>query len=301
MEASVPTINLSSNQVQGHFRVQVVVPLIKELQVPQKRSSLALPLSDRSLYKDLLAPKKVSEHLGRNSTYQLQEDVITRIRNEIEYLKNSIPCTYNSAIFARINANDIADMQFLVTGRTNSPFASGLFLLKSRVPPFYPSDPPKMTLKTMSNKVKFNSMICKSGKVSESFFNEGKWNPNSGSISDLVVTIQKHLLSEFKNSNSVVVAYATIKFGMIEMLKAPPEPFAEVVKTHFVLKKRDILVGLNEWLEGTNLELPENEIKSTLQHNIWVVKDFFRTGIRGAFQEAILELKQLLEGLPPIN
>lgn len=36
---------------------------------------------------------------------------------------------------------------------------------------------------------------------------------------------------------------------MLGNLKAPPEPFADVIRTHFCLKGRSIMKQLDEWLE----------------------------------------------------
>lgn len=81
-------------------------------------------------------------------------------------------------------------------------------------------------------------------------------------------------------------------FQMLGMLKNPPEPFADVIRTHFKLKARSLLKQLDDWLA-----LDDN--KGTASDGAQFVGSRLTQagGSSNAFKRDVAELKTLLSNL----
>ena len=75
---------------------------------------------------------------------------------------------------------------------------------------------------------------------------------------------------------------------MLGMLKNPPEPFEEVIRTHFRLKSRSIMQQLDKWLE-------EDDGKPTTADGANLPKS--ASGSSNGFEADVIELKTLLQRL----
>lgn len=78
---------------------------------------------------------------------------------------------------------------------------------------------------------------------------------------------------------------------MLGNLKAPPEPFADVVRTHFRLKARSIIAQLDKWLSDDDSAATMGDGASQQQP-----KAVASTSSNG-FAEDVAELKALLTKL----
>lgn len=75
---------------------------------------------------------------------------------------------------------------------------------------------------------------------------------------------------------------------MLGNLKAPPEPFADVIRTHFCLKGRSIMKQLDEWLE-------QDDARSLQADGGFVnPKTAVAASSSNGFAEDVAELKLLL-------
>lgn len=79
---------------------------------------------------------------------------------------------------------------------------------------------------------------------------------------------------------------------MLGNLKAPPEPFADVIKTHFRLKARSLFKQLDEWLEL-------DDGRSLDGQNGGGQLNSAGTGAGQALRRDVKELKALLLKLDP--
>jgi hypothetical protein len=75
---------------------------------------------------------------------------------------------------------------------------------------------------------------------------------------------------------------------MLGNLKAPPEPFSDIIGTHFRLKARSISVQLDEWLKL-------DDGKATMPDGAY--SGGRAEGSASAFTKDVEELKQLLREL----
>ena len=58
--------------------------------------------------------------------------------------------------------------------------------------------------------------------------------------------LEKNALENVTYCN--IVRYNNIKYAMIDMLRNPPPEFADVIKSHFKIKKSEILRTMEDWL-----------------------------------------------------
>ena len=77
---------------------------------------------------------------------------------------------------------------------------------------------------------------------------------------------------------------------MLGNLKAPPEPFADVIRTHFRLKARSICEQLDKWLA-------EDDGASTVGDGAFHQKTSPASGSSNGLAEDVTELKALLTKL----
>ena len=76
---------------------------------------------------------------------------------------------------------------------------------------------------------------------------------------------------------------------MLQNLKAPPEPFADVIRTHFRLKARSIAAQLDKWLA-------EDDGATTAGDGAFQQKAV-ASGSSNGFAQDVAELKALLAKL----
>lgn len=199
-----------------------------------------------------------------------------RINTEIKMLSKNLPLNYTNSIFLKYDESRMDLMKSLIIGSDDTPYANGVFLYDIFLDDTYPSSPPKMNLITTGNNtIRFNPNLYTNGYICLSLLgtwsgdNIEKWNSQTSNILQILLSIQSIVMSDGvyfnepgyatdKNSQtnkalnlgySNIVRYATVKFAMNEQIKKIPRGFEEIVRTHFVFKKEDILKTCYKWLE----------------------------------------------------
>jgi len=199
---------------------------------------------------------------------------IRRLATEFSDLSKSLPISGDSSVFMRVHSSKMGFAQMLIIAPEGTPYAHGCFLFDVYFPQSYPNTPPKVNLQTTGGgSHRFNPNLYDSGYVCLSLLGtwagqKGEtWSPKTSTFLQLAVSIQSLIFVPepyfnepgyessigTPNGQSQSAAYsanqqqATVHFAMIDMLKTPPTPFAEVVRTHFYLKKAKIIAQAEQW------------------------------------------------------
>lgn len=127
--------------------------------------------------------------------------------------------------------------------------------------------------------MRFNPNLYNCGKVCLSILNtwhgrpEEKWNGKTSSFLQVLVSIQSLILVAepyfnepgYERSRGTPcgtiasrdydanIRRASVRWGMLDMLRRPPECFREVVLNHFYLKKDEIIRQVSDWIAEMTL------------------------------------------------
>nr|XP_039254574.1 baculoviral IAP repeat-containing protein 6-like [Styela clava] len=217
-----------------------------------------------------------------------------RLAQETVTLSNSLPLSHSSTVFVRCDEERLDVMKVLITGPSETPYANGCFEFDVFFPSDYNNSPPLVNLQTTGNhSVRFNPNLYNDGKVCLSILNtwhgrpEEKWNPQTSSFLQILVSIQSLILvsepyfnepgyersrgtpagkqsSQEYDSN---IQQATVKWGMLEQLKNPSPCFKEVIEHHFWLKRTEILAQCDQWLADLKQQANERHGRRNIAHN----------------------------------
>jgi ubiquitin-protein ligase len=192
---------------------------------------------------------------GQAQQASLGRQALRRIASELTDL-STMACLESNAIFVTVCESRMNVMKVLITGAESTPFSSGCFLFDMFLPSDYPQAPPKMYFCTTGRgAVRLTPNLYNNGKVCLSLLGtwEGQssesWTQDSSllqvltSIQALVLvpgvyftepgfedkqgTARGHRLNE---GYANISRYATLKYGMIDMLKTPPREFASIIR-----------------------------------------------------------------------
>ncbi|GAB1609836.1 baculoviral IAP repeat-containing protein 6-like isoform X2 [Argonauta hians] len=198
-----------------------------------------------------------------------------RLAQEAVTLSTSLPLSASSSVFVRCDEDRLDIMKVLITGPADTPYANGCFEFDVYFPQDYPVSPPFINLETTGNhSVRFNPNLYNDGKVCLSVLNtwhgrpEEKWNPQTSSFLQVLVSIQSLILvSEpyfnepgYERSRGTPsgtassreydanIRQATVKWAMLEQIRDPSPCFKEVIQNHFWLKRHEILSQCEQWM-----------------------------------------------------
>ncbi|XP_029637353.1 baculoviral IAP repeat-containing protein 6 isoform X1 [Octopus sinensis] len=198
-----------------------------------------------------------------------------RLAQEAVTLSTSLPLSASSSVFVRCDEDRLDIMKVLITGPADTPYANGCFEFDVYFPQDYPISPPFINLETTGNhSVRFNPNLYNDGKVCLSVLNtwhgrpEEKWNPQTSSFLQVLVSIQSLILvSEpyfnepgYERSRGTPsgtassreydanIRQATVKWAMLEQIRDPSPCFKEVIQNHFWLKRHEILSQCEQWI-----------------------------------------------------
>lgn len=245
-----------------------------------------------------------------------------RLAQEAVTLSSSLPLSYSSSVFVRTDVDRLDIMKVLITGPEDTPYANGCFEFDVYFPVDYPTSPLHINLQTTGEgRVRFNPNLYQDGKVCLSILNtwhgrpEEKWNPQTSSLLQVLVSIQSLIfVSEpyfnepgYERSRGTPTAMqnsreydaniraATVRWAMLNQLRNPSPCFKEVVERHFWLKHKEIMEQVDGWI--TNMEsLSENRrTGKNIAHNT--------VGLKKNFQLLKEEFRKMtpppgLEGVP---
>ncbi|KAJ3610431.1 hypothetical protein NHX12_022523, partial [Muraenolepis orangiensis] len=178
-----------------------------------------------------------------------------RLAQEAVTLSTSLPLSASSSVFVRCDEERLDIMKVLITGPADTPYANGCFEFDVYFPQDYPNSPPLVNLETTGgHSVRFNPNLYNDGKVCLSILNtwhgrpEEKWNPQTSSFLQVLVSVQSLILvSEpyfnepgYERSRGTPsgtqssreydgnIRQASVKWAMLEQLRNLSSCFREV-------------------------------------------------------------------------
>ena len=252
-------------------------------------------ISNNSLsYCDILAEYQLGEITFDKYNYNDENsnptnECIKSISKEISSLSTSLPLDYDSSIFLKYDENNIQHLKSLIIGPKDTPYENGCFIFDIFIPNNYPNEPPLINLEiTGNNKVRFNPNLYESGKVCLSLlgtwsgFNSEKWNKDTSTLLQVLISIQSLILIEnpyfnepshetligtkegdLENANYNNDIYGhTIKWAINDLIENPHYEFETIINEHFKFKRNDIIKTLDRWKEESpNNKLLDEQIK----------------------------------------
>jgi ubiquitin-protein ligase len=204
-----------------------------------------------------------------------KKSMLKRLLKEQASFNNVLPLHRSSSVFVRVDANQPAAMQAVITGPEGTPYAHGCFLFDIYCGE-YPASPPKVNLSTTGHgAVRFNPNLYNCGKVCLSLIGtwEGradeKWDSKMSTLLQLFVSIQSLIFVEepyynepgyeanmksesgkrYSSGYNKNIRKQTSKWAILDQLQNPPKGFEEVIKNHFILKKAEVLEQTKEWMK----------------------------------------------------
>ncbi|OCH94539.1 ubiquitin conjugating enzyme family protein [Obba rivulosa] len=230
------------------------------------------------------------------------------IAKELAVLTTNLPVAWNSSVFLRVDETRVDVIKALITGPEGTPYYNGCFLFDIFLGPSYNTSPPNVKyMTTGGGKFRFNPNLYADGKVCLSLLGTWSgpgWIPGKSTLLQVLISIQSMILCEEPYLNepgwasgagtaesraySANIRRMVVKIAMLGMLKNPPEPFEDVIRTHFRLKARSIIAQVDKWLT-------EDDGKPTLPDGANLPKT--AGGSNNGFQTDVTELKTLLHQL----
>ncbi|KXN90251.1 Baculoviral IAP repeat-containing protein 6, partial [Leucoagaricus sp. SymC.cos] len=185
------------------------------------------------------------------------------IAKELAILSTNLPVAWDSSIFLRVDETRVDVIKALITGPEGTPYLFDIFL-----GPSYNQLPPSVKyMTTNGGKFRFNPNLYADGKVCLSLLGTWSgpgWVAGKSTLLQVLISIQSMILCDEPYLNepgwasdggtpqslaySANVRRMVVKTAMLGNLRNPPEPFEEVIRTHFRLKARSISAQLDEWL-----------------------------------------------------
>ncbi|KDR83771.1 hypothetical protein GALMADRAFT_236136 [Galerina marginata CBS 339.88] len=190
------------------------------------------------------------------------------IAKELAILTTNLPVSWGSSIFLRVDETRVDVIKALITGPEGTPYHNGCFLFDIFLGPSYNQSPPSVKyMTTNGGKFRFNPNLYADGKVCLSLLGTWQgpgWVSGKSTLLQVLISIQSMILCDEPYLNepawsssggtpqsqaySANVRRMVVKTAMLGNLKNPPEPFADVIQTHFRLKARSIFSQLDKWL-----------------------------------------------------
>ncbi|OSX59536.1 hypothetical protein POSPLADRAFT_1067248 [Postia placenta MAD-698-R-SB12] len=190
------------------------------------------------------------------------------IAKELAVLTTNLPVAWNSSIFLRVDETRVDIIKVLITGPEGTPYYNGCYLFDVFLGANYNQSPPNVKyMTTNGGKYRFNPNLYADGKVCLSLLGTWAgpgWIAGKSTLLQVLISIQSMILCEEPYLNepgwagsagtpqsraySANVRRMVVRTAMLGNLKNPPEPFEDVIRTHYRLKARSIMKQLDEWL-----------------------------------------------------
>jgi len=230
------------------------------------------------------------------------------IAKELAVLTTNLPVAWDSSIFLRVDESRVDIIKALIIGPEGTPYQNGCFLFDIFLGHNYNQLPPSVKyMTTNGGKFRFNPNLYADGKVCLSLLGTWAgpgWVAGKSTLLQVLISIQSMILCEEPYLNepgwasssgtpqsmaySANIRRMVIKTAMLGNLKNPPEPFGDIIRTHFRLKARSVSAQLDQWLSQDDGLQTVNDGASG------------RTGQGGStngLQADIEELKRVMEQL----
>lgn len=190
------------------------------------------------------------------------------IAKELAILSTNLPVAWDSSIILRVDETRVDVIKALITGPEGTPYYNGCYLFDIFLGPSYNQLPPSVKyMTTNGGKYRFNPNLYADGKVCLSLLGTWSgpgWVAGKSTLLQVLISIQSMILCDEPYLNepgwasdggtpqslaySANVRRMVVKTAMLGNLRDPPEPFEDVIRTHFRLKARSIKTQLDEWL-----------------------------------------------------
>ncbi|KAI5116954.1 hypothetical protein M0805_001927 [Coniferiporia weirii] len=190
------------------------------------------------------------------------------IAKELAILTTNLPVAWNSSILLRVDESRVDIIKALITGPEGTPYYNGCYVFDIFLGTNYNQAPPSVKyMTTNGGKYRFNPNLYADGKVCLSLLGTWTgpgWVSGKSTLLQVLVSIQSMILCDepylnepgwsseagtpASNAYSANLRRMVVNTAMLGNLKNPPEPFADVIRTHFRLKARSITAQLDEWL-----------------------------------------------------
>ncbi|KAF5387646.1 hypothetical protein D9615_000388 [Tricholomella constricta] len=191
------------------------------------------------------------------------------IAKELAILTTNLPVAWDSSIFLRVDETRVDVIKALITGPEGTPYYNGCYLFDIFLGPSYNQAPPSVKyMTTNGGKFRFNPNLYADGKVCLSLLGTWAgpgWVSGRSTLLQVLISIQSMILCDEPYLNepgwaqsagtpqshaySANVRRMVVKTAMLGNLKSPPEPFGDIIRTHFRLKARSIATQLDSWLQ----------------------------------------------------
>ena len=273
-----------SDDKSNEFLNKIIIIYMKKYKVEIKKEIVIHDIKEK--YCDIMKKLQFGNyeipeyHYFYKNNTKLNQSGIIRVLSEISSFKSVLPINWESSIWVRVSKSKFNIFSFLISGPKDTPYENGLFEFHASFSVDYPNTVPEVIIHTTDNgKFRFNPNLYANGKVCLSLLgtwsgqDEEKWNAKTSTFLQVMVSIQSLILVEkpFFNepgyekemhtdkgkNNSIKynqnIHPNTIKLGMIDMIKNPPQGFEEVVKNHFSMKKEEIINTTLLWTDQSIL------------------------------------------------
>ncbi|KIJ70500.1 hypothetical protein HYDPIDRAFT_79185 [Hydnomerulius pinastri MD-312] len=190
------------------------------------------------------------------------------IAKELAVLTTNLPVAWDSSIFLRVDENRVDIIKALIIGPEGTPYQDGCFLFDIFLGASYNQSPPSVKyMTTNGGKYRFNPNLYADGKVCLSLLGTWSgpgWVSGRSTLLQVLISIQSMILCDEPYLNepgwangggtpqskaySANVRRMVVRTAMLGNLKAPPEPFSDVIRTHYRLKGQAISAQLDKWL-----------------------------------------------------
>ncbi|KYO23915.1 baculoviral IAP repeat-containing protein 6 isoform D [Alligator mississippiensis] len=222
-----------------------------------------------------------------------------RLAQEAVTLSTSLPLSSSSSVFVRCDEERLDIMKVLITGPADTPYTNGCFEFDVYFPQDYPNSPPLVNLETTGgHSVRFNPNLYNDGKVCLSILNtwhgrpEEKWNPQTSSFLQVLVSVQSLILvaepyfnepgyersrgtpsgTQSSREYDGNIRQATVKWAMLEQIRNPSPCFKEVIHKHFYLKRVEIMAQCEEWIADIQQYSSDKRVGRTMSHHAAALK-----------------------------
>ncbi|KAF5321022.1 hypothetical protein D9619_001097 [Psilocybe cf. subviscida] len=234
------------------------------------------------------------------------------IAKELAILTTNLPISWGSSVFLRVDESRVDVIKALITGPEDTPYHNGCYLFDIFLGPSYNQTPPSVKyMTTNGGKFRFNPNLYADGKVCLSLLGTWQgpgWVAGKSTLLQVLISIQSMILCDepylnepgWANSTGTPASKAysanvrrqVVRTAMLGNLKNPPEPFADIIKTHFRLKARSISAQMDQWLA-------EDDSKAVVGDGGMVSSGSTRASDGGSysFKKDVEELKAALRAL----
>ncbi|PPQ63873.1 hypothetical protein CVT24_009499 [Panaeolus cyanescens] len=237
------------------------------------------------------------------------------IAKELAILTTNLPVSWGSSIFLRVDETRVDVIKALITGPEGTPYHNGCFLFDIFLGPSYNQSPPSVKyITTNGGKYRFNPNLYADGKVCLSLLGTWSgpgWVSGKSTLLQVLISIQSMILCDepylnepaWANSSGTPQSHAysanvrrmVVKTAMLGNLRTPPEPFEDVIRTHFRLKATSISKQLDEWLKLDDGKLTAGDGAAVANNGSTRSDGGSSNGFAKDIEEVKKHLKQLQE------